>query len=62
MAIRSVDNGPGIADLQKAMEDGFSTVGGLGSGLPAVRRLMDGFEITSTLGKSTNIWAWKWKN
>jgi serine/threonine-protein kinase RsbT len=53
------DAGPGIADVRRALEDGFSTGGGLGSGLPAVRRLMDDFEIdTGTSG--TTIIASKW--
>lgn len=45
--VESRDRGPGIPDLSRALEDGFSTGGGLGSGLPAVRRLLDDFEITS---------------
>jgi anti-sigma regulatory factor (Ser/Thr protein kinase) len=42
-----------------ALQDGFSTVGGLGSGLSAVRRLMDDFTIESNL-TGTRIVAWKW--
>jgi serine/threonine-protein kinase RsbT len=45
---RISDRGPGIADLGKAMQDGFSTGGGLGAGLPGARRLVDLFEIEST--------------
>ena len=57
--IATDDSGPGIEDVTKAMTDGFSTSGGLGSGLPGVRRLMDDFEIHS--GKSgTQIVARKW--
>ncbi len=44
------DHGPGIADLAKAMADGYSTSGGLGAGLPGTRRLMDEFEIDSRPG------------
>lgn len=59
LAIQSQDTGPGIADVALALQDGFSTSGGLGSGLPAVRRLMDEFAIsTSPLG--THIEAHKW--
>src|SRR5215204_2845493 len=47
LAIQSQDAGPGIADVALALQDGFSTSGGLGSGLPAVRRLMDEFEIST---------------
>lgn len=42
------DGGPGIADLAQAMQDGFSTGGSLGAGLPGARRLVDMFEIEST--------------
>ena len=45
--VESCDHGPGIPDVGRALEDGFSTGRGLGSGLPAVRRLLDDFEITS---------------
>lgn len=43
--VESRDAGPGIADLARALEEGFSTGGGLGSGLPSVRRLMDDLTI-----------------
>lgn len=54
------DNGPGIRDIRKVMEDGYSTSGGLGAGLPGVKRLMDEFDITSTPGSETCIQAIKW--
>jgi len=54
------DDGPGIIDVKQAMEDGFSTNGGLGGGLPGVERLMDEFEINSTVGVGTRIVARKW--
>lgn len=44
------DNGPGIADVDKALQDGYSTSGGLGAGLPGTRRLMDSFAIESRPG------------
>lgn len=59
LVIESVDHGPGIADLGLALEDGFSTGGGLGSGLPAVRRLMDEFEIESTSAGTRTV-ATRW--
>lgn len=59
LAIYSHDTGPGIADVALALQDGFSTSGGLGSGLPAVRRLMDEFVI-STSPSGTRIEAQKW--
>jgi len=55
------DDGPGIEDLELALQDGFSTAGGLGSGLPGVKRLMDEFEIRSRPGVGTRIVARKWQ-
>ncbi|MGQ9811890.1 MAG: ATP-binding protein [Dissulfurimicrobium sp.] len=53
LTIASLDEGPGIQDLEEAMKDGFSTSGGLGIGLGTVRRLSDSFHICSTkLGAS----------
>ena len=60
MTIISCDEGPGIPDLRKVMEDGFSTSGGLGAGLPGVKRLMDEFSIESTPGEGTLIQSVKW--
>jgi serine/threonine-protein kinase RsbT len=59
--IVSRDRGPGIADIPQAMRDGFSTSGGLGLGLPGVRRLMDEFAIRSTAGEGTTITVRKWR-
>ena len=55
------DDGPGIPDVGLAMQDGFSTSGGLGGGLPGVERLMDEFEITSAAGAGTRVVARKWQ-
>ncbi|SES28397.1 anti-sigma regulatory factor [Psychrobacillus sp. OK032] len=54
------DKGPGIADVRKVMEDGFTTSGGLGAGLPGVKRLMDDFKIETVIGEGTVISATKW--
>lgn len=54
------DKGPGIADVRKVMEDGYTTSGGLGAGLPGVKRLMDNFKIETVLGEGTVITATKW--
>jgi serine/threonine-protein kinase RsbT len=54
------DDGPGIADIELAMRDGYSTAHTLGAGLPGVRRLMDEFEIESTVGVGTRVRAVKW--
>lgn len=58
--IIAADNGPGIPDIRKVMEDGFTTSGGLGAGLPGVKRLMDDFKIETILGEGTDIRATKW--
>ena len=55
------DDGPGIADVPRAMQDGFSTSGGLGVGLPGSRRLMDEFEVVSAPGRGTLVTMKKWK-
>lgn len=55
------DEGPGIADIELAVREGYSTSGGLGLGLPGVRRIMDEFEIASSLGQGTTITVTKWK-
>ena len=57
--IKSADAGPGIAEVDLALADGFSTGGGLGSGLPGVRRLMDEFQIR-TSPQGTHIVCCKW--
>jgi serine/threonine-protein kinase RsbT len=59
MQIESHDDGPGIAHVERAMMDGFSTHGGLGNGLPAVRRLLHDFEIDSG-AQGTNIVGRRW--
>ncbi len=57
----AADDGPGIPDLTLAMQDGYSTSGSLGLGLPGVRRLMDDFDIVSEFGKGTTVTVRKWK-
>ena len=54
------DEGPGIANVEQAMQDGFSTGKSLGLGLPGAKRLMDEFEIASELGKGTVVRMRKW--
>ena len=55
------DQGPGIADTERAMEDGYSTSRGLGLGLPGSKRLMDEFELVSEVGKGTEVTMIKWE-
>jgi serine/threonine-protein kinase RsbT len=54
------DTGPGIADLNLALTDGYTTGGGLGLGLSGARRLVDEFEIDTTVGVGTSITVVKW--
>jgi serine/threonine-protein kinase RsbT len=54
------DQGPGIADLDLALTDGYTTGGGLGLGLSGARRLVDEFEITTAPGQGTSITVTKW--
>jgi serine/threonine-protein kinase RsbT len=56
------DEGPGISDIERAMADGFSTGNSLGLGLPGAKRLMDDFEISSTVGQGTTVTMRKWKS
>ncbi len=60
VAVEVRDSGPGIPDVRKVMEDGFTTSGGLGAGLPGVKRLMDDFKIETIQGEGTDIRATKW--
>jgi serine/threonine-protein kinase RsbT len=55
------DDGPGIRDVSRALQDGYSTSGGLGLGMPGARRLMDEFEVVSAVGQGTRITMRKWK-
>jgi serine/threonine-protein kinase RsbT len=54
------DAGPGILDLEQALQDGFSTGFGLGLGLSSAKRLMDEFELVSTRGVGTTVVMTKW--
>jgi serine/threonine-protein kinase RsbT len=55
------DKGTGISNIKLALQDGFSTSGSLGLGLPGVKRLVDEFEITSGDGRGTVVTIRKWK-
>lgn len=61
LVVVAQDDGPGIRDVPRAMQDGYSTSGGLGLGLPGARRLMDEFEVASAPGQGTRITMSKWK-
>lgn len=60
LVVRATDDGPGIADVGRALEDGFSSGGGLGLGLPGARRLMDRLEVRSTPSSGTLVEMWKY--
>ncbi|HVH19146.1 MAG TPA: ATP-binding protein, partial [Myxococcota bacterium] len=55
------DQGPGIADVELALRDGFTTGGGLGLGLGGARRLVNEFSIESAPGKGTRVAVVRWK-
>jgi serine/threonine-protein kinase RsbT len=55
------DKGPGIADLELALRDGFTTGGGLGLGLGGAKRLVSDFEIVSRPGEGTRVSITRWK-
>jgi anti-sigma regulatory factor (Ser/Thr protein kinase) len=55
----AIDNGPGIANVKQAMQEHFSSGGSLGLGLSGVKRIADDFEIHSTVGYGTNVFARK---
>lgn len=58
--IHFADEGPGIADLELALTDGYTTGNGLGLGLSGARRLVDEFEIDTAEGRGTRITVTKW--
>jgi serine/threonine-protein kinase RsbT len=55
------DDGPGIADIEQAMGEGFTSGQGMGMGLPGTKRLMDEMKIDSALGRGTTITIRKWR-
>jgi serine/threonine-protein kinase RsbT len=57
----ATDSGPGIPDIERAMQDSYSTGNGLGLGLPGSRRLMDDFLVESAVGDGTTIRMAKWR-
>jgi serine/threonine-protein kinase RsbT len=59
--LKFIDHGPGIADIDLALQEGYSTGRGLGLGLPAARRLMDEMDIQSSVGTGTEITLKKWR-
>jgi serine/threonine-protein kinase RsbT len=62
MELEFVDQGPGIADIDLALQEGYSTGAGLGLGLPGAKRLADDLLIQSTPGQGTTITLRKWRS
>ena len=60
LRLEFVDDGPGIANLELALRDGYTTRTGLGLGLSGSRRLMNEFEIESTVGQGTRVSVTRW--
>ena len=60
LVVQAQDQGPGIRDITRALEDGYSTGRGLGLGLPGARRLMDQLLVESAPGNGTLVEMWKW--
>ena len=61
MEVEARDRGPGIVDLDEAMQDHYSSGGTLGLGLPGVKRMMDQLEIDTAPGKGTRVTIRKWR-
>ncbi len=61
LRLEFIDQGPGIKDIQRALQDGFTTGNGLGLGLGGAKRLTDEFDIQSEPGKGTRISIARWK-
>ena len=60
LTIVARDDGPGIADIELAMRDGYSSARSLGVGLPGAKRVMDEFDLTSMVGQGTTVTMTKW--
>lgn len=56
------DHGPGIANIEEALKEGWTSKGSMGMGLPGSKKLMDDFNIVSEVGKGTTVTIWKWLN
>lgn len=61
LSIEFKDEGPGIADLERALAGGYSTARSLGLGLSGARRLVDEFDVDSAPGRGTTVSITKWK-
>lgn len=62
LKVTFADEGPGIADLEQALKDGFSTGSGMGLGLGGAKRLVNDFEIDSAPGRGTKVMITRWRS
>ena len=62
ITVTAMDRGPGIADVEAAMRDGWSTAGSMGFGLPGARRLMDELEVSARTGGGTAVTMTRWRH
>jgi serine/threonine-protein kinase RsbT len=61
LVVVASDAGPGIREIDVALERGHTSTGGLGLGLPGARRLMDEFQVETDAGKGTTVTMTKWR-
>lgn len=61
LVIVASDAGPGIPEIDVALEGGHTSMGSLGLGLPGARRLMDEFQVETDAGKGTTVTMTKWR-
>jgi serine/threonine-protein kinase RsbT len=61
VVVVAVDSGPGIRDVEAALQDGYGTGNGLGLGLPGAKRIMDEFDVESAVGRGTTVTMKKWR-
>ena len=61
LRVHFIDNGPGIPDIPLALRDGFTSGSGMGLGLGGAKRLVNEFEIESTVGAGTRVTITRWK-
>ena len=61
LRLHFVDEGPGIPDLRQAMTDGWTSGSGMGLGLSGAKRLVNEFDIETTVGRGTRVTVTRWK-
>lgn len=61
LRLHFIDEGPGIADVERALTDGWTSGTGMGLGLSGAKRLSNEFEIDTTVGQGTRVSITRWK-